>query len=160
MQFEEVFPPYEAAPDFAHGNLALYRLLDYIAPFRTVYSVRAFVCPDFLDGEHAQYACCTPEMVLVRVGYHERVEVLDSYVVQKWHDDVLAGIVPVLVARVDQNVAVPGCPEEYAVALPDIDDGHAPCGLEQSFVALEAEDARKEEQAENAEGPRDEVLAV
>ena len=158
--FKKVLAPYETAPDFAYGNLALYRLLDNIAPFHAIGSAGTLVCPYLVHREHAQQTCCTPEVVQVRVRYYECVEPLHAYVVQERYDNVLAGIGSALVARIDKYVAVSGSAQQDAVSLPYIDDSHAPGGVKEPFVSLKAENSGECAQAYNAEEASDGVLAA
>ena len=78
-------------------------------------------------------------MVLVGVRDDERVEFPHADVMQKWNDDVFAGILPAVVAGVHEEMPARWSLDEMAVALPDVDGRQFPCRVHRFGVAIVAE---------------------
>jgi hypothetical protein len=95
--------------------------LDDLLPFGFAFLDGAVACPKFLDGECFQDGFGAAEMVLVGVRDDERVEFPHADVMQKWNDNVFAGILPAVVAGIHEEMPARWSLDEMAVALPDVD---------------------------------------
>ena len=78
-------------------------------------------------------------MVFVGVRDDERVEFPHADVMQKWNDDVFAGILPAVVAGIHEKMPARWSLDEMAVALPDVDGRQFPCRVHCLGVAVVAE---------------------
>ena len=136
LHFKVGFFPQDATMDFSDGDVPFSGFLDDLLPFGFVFLDGAVACPKFLDGERFQYGFGATEMVLVGVRDDERVELPHADVMQKWNDDVFAGILPAVVAGVHEKMPAGWRLDKMAIALPDIDGCERPRRMQNFAVAF------------------------
>ena len=125
--------------DVADGYVSLAGFAEDLLPVGFAFFHRTIACPEFLDGEHFQNRFGTAEMVLVGMCDDEGVEFAYANVVQKWYDDVFAGILAAIVAGIDEKMPSGWRFDEVAIALPDIDGRERPRRVQHFAVAFKRE---------------------